>query len=151
MNRVQVADRCFGYDGLDASDNKIGSVNDAWVDHATDALKFIGVKTDWPLGKMHIVPIANAQDNDASQRHNVPYLEDQIKDAPDVGTVEVRTGLHEEERQLDKRPVEAGRPYLRKVVRTERAELPVVLRREDVETETRRVGDEATGRCRSRP
>ena len=61
---------------------------------------------------------------------------------------------------MDKRPVEAGRVRLRKVVRTEREEVPVPVMREepvvgketrvtdevrvnkDVETETRRVGDE---------
>src|SRR5947209_4353501 len=43
--------------------------------------------------------------------------------------------LSEEELQVGKRPVEAGRVRLRKVVRTEQREVPVDLRREDVEIE----------------
>ena len=43
--------------------------------------------------------------------------------------------LSEEELQVGKREVEAGRVRLRKVVHTERQEVPVELRREDVEIE----------------
>lgn len=43
--------------------------------------------------------------------------------------------LHEEELQVGKREVEAGRVRVRKVVRTEHQEVPVELRREEVEIE----------------
>jgi uncharacterized protein (TIGR02271 family) len=51
----------------------------------------------------------------------------------DQGQTEIP--LTEEELQVGKREVEAGRVRLRKVVRTEHQEVPVELRREDVEIE----------------
>lgn len=71
--------------------------------------------------------------------------------APDFGTEEERLRLHEKELQLGKHLVEAGRTHPHKMVRTEREEVPVVLRHEDVETENRRLVADAAGRCRSRP
>ena len=44
---------------------------------------------------------------------------------------------------MDKRPVEAGRVRLRKVVRTEREEVPVELRHEEVEIERVPVNEAA--------
>lgn len=54
-------------------------------------------------------------------------------DTADTGERSVQ--LSEEELQVGKRPVEAGQVRLRKVVRTEQQEVPVELRREDVEIE----------------
>ncbi len=52
--------------------------------------------------------------------------------------------LHEEELAVGKRNVEAGRVRLRKVVRTEHQEVPVELRREEVEIErVPATGDDA--------
>ncbi len=55
-------------------------------------------------------------------------------DTSSVGE-EQRTRLHEEELQVGKRQVEAGRARIRKVVRSERQEVPVELRQEDVHIE----------------
>jgi uncharacterized protein (TIGR02271 family) len=46
-----------------------------------------------------------------------------------------RIRLHEEELQVGTRQVEAGRVRLRKVIRTEHQEVPVELRREEIEIE----------------
>lgn len=54
-------------------------------------------------------------------------------DSTDTG--ERRVQLAEEELQVGKRPVEAGRVRLRKVVRTEQQEVPVELQREEVDIE----------------
>ncbi len=179
MTRAQVAGQLFGYGVLDASDNKIGPVDYAWLDDATNALEFIGVKTGWFMGTTHIVPAANAQISDADRSIKVPYTADQIKDAPsfagdpelspedeehvyryygidrstgpspsglltgeaetgptaDIGTEEERLRLHEEELQVGKRPVEAGRLRLRKVVRTETRRVGDEVRREDIEVD----------------
>jgi len=197
----------FDEDVFDSSGNKIGSVDGVWIDDATNELEFISVKTGWLLGKSHIIPAQSAQFSADSIQ--VPYSEDQIKDAPsysadeeispdeeqeiysfygldrstapspsglatgttgydttdtsglgtstEYGTSDAsadlgssRTGtfdtagtesdqinvpLSEEEIQVGKRSVEAGRVRLRKVVRTENVEVPVELRREDVEIE----------------
>jgi len=209
-------DQIFGYDVLDSAGNKIGSVDNVWVDDATNALEFIGVKTGWLLGKTHVIPVENANISDGTI--TVPFAEDQIKDAPsfggddeispdaedeiysyygmdrstsasptglstgdtsssfsgrDMGTEALESdssyaaasgadtgvtsdyttssstdygatgtdtdtqalSLSEEELQVGKREVEAGRVRLRKVVNTEHQEVPVELRREQVQVE----------------
>ena len=177
---TQAPDQLYGYDVMDSSGNKIGSVDGVWVDDATGELEFVGVKTGWLMGKTHIIPAAQAQIDGSSQTITVPFAQDQIKDAPSFGTDDelspddenqiysyygmdrstapsptglpagdqsnattygtTATGerdiqLSEEELQVGKRQVEAGRVRLRKVVRTEQQEVPVELRREDVEIE----------------
>lgn len=196
MNSTSTSpDQLFGYDVVDSSGNKIGTVDHVWVDDATNALEFIGVKTGWLMGKTHAIPTANAQID--SGTITVPYGQDQIKNAPSFGgddelspedesqiynyygldrsTAPSPTGLptggtetttegnsgfsdqgtetygtdtetmtndgtidvpvSEEELQVGKRQVDAGTVRLRKVVRTEHQEVPVELRREDVEIE----------------
>jgi uncharacterized protein (TIGR02271 family) len=200
MNSTSTSpDQFFGYEVIDSSGNKIGSVDNVWVDDATNALEFIGVKTGWLMGKTHVIPTADAQVDNGTI--TVPYGQDQVKDAPSFGgndelspedenqiysyygldrsTAPSPTGLptgetrgttdyagtdttdyagqssgyagtsgetltdegevnvpvSEEELQVGKRQVEAGTVRLRKVVRTEHQEVPVELRREDVEIE----------------
>lgn len=180
MNTTIQPSQVFGYDVLDTTGHKIGTVDDAWADDATGQLEFIGVKTGWFFGKTHIIPAEQAQIADGQIR--LPYAEDQIKDAPnfagdaelsaddedqiyayygmnrstapsptglgtggqsstaDIGT-ETSTGesagmkLSEEELQVGKREVAAGQARVRKVVRTEHQEVPVELRREEINVE----------------
>jgi uncharacterized protein (TIGR02271 family) len=73
-------DQIFGFDVYDDGDNKIGSVDNVWIDDATNALEFVGVKTGWIFGKIHIIPTQNAQIGDG--QISFPYPESQIKDAP---------------------------------------------------------------------
>jgi len=207
MNNAQV-DQLFGYEVRDSTGNKIGSVDNVWVDDATSDLEFIGVKTGWLMGKTHVIPTADAQVDSGSNTITVPYSESQVKDAPSYGaddelspdaeneiysyygidrstapsptglpeggtsgygttdttdtTVgtgvgtgvdtgvtgrtdaadytgdldeERRVQLSEEQLQVGKREVEAGRVRLRKVVNTEQVEQPVELRREEVDIE----------------
>lgn len=176
--QTQAPDRLFGYDVLDETGNKIGSVDNVWVDTATSKLEFVGVTTGWLFGKQHAIPAEQAQIDDTNRTMTIPYSQDLIKDAPsfsgdgelspddeeqiyshfgiarstapsptgyaagtDTGTAQTSdTGdrsmkLSEEELQVGKRPVQEGEVRLRKVVRTEREEVPVDLRREDVEIE----------------
>ena len=81
-NTRQGIERLVGYDVVDARGNKIGSVENVWVDGATQQLEFVGVKTGAVLGRTHIVPVADAQIDEAQRRVRVPYSEDQIKAAP---------------------------------------------------------------------
>lgn len=184
----------FGYDVNDTSGNKIGKVDNVWVDDSTNELEFVGVKTGWLMGKTHVIPVANAQITAGAVQ--VPFGEDQIKKAPsfsgdseltpeqedeiygyygqgrstnespsglpaDTGTgfgsrntdtsstdyAAANAGgtdsanddrsmtLHQEDLDVGKRQVEAGRVRLRKVVHTEHQEVPVELRREEVQIE----------------
>ena len=198
MNNSQDPAQLFGYDVTDASGNKIGKVDNVWVDDATNELEFVGVKTGWLMGKTHVIPVANAQISNGSIQ--VPFDEDQIKNAPSFSgddelspeqedeiysyygegrsTAESPSGLpasegtgftsdtanntsgnyatsnaagsdfgsrgsntdesltlHEEELEVGKRQVETGQVRLRKVVHTEHQEVPVELRREEVQIE----------------
>jgi uncharacterized protein (TIGR02271 family) len=203
-------DQLFGYDVCTQDGDKIGSVDNVWVDDATDQTEFIGVKTGWLFGKTHVVPTAEASIGEDSI--TLPYSKDQIEGAPsfdadaeispdeeeqiysyygldrsiapsptglasgEAGTTETRgttstadryegtagygdratgmtgptdttgtdmtgdTGerdltLSEEQLNVGKRAVEAGQVRLRKVVRTEHQEVPVELKREEVEIE----------------
>jgi uncharacterized protein (TIGR02271 family) len=190
---TQPGTNLYDYDVIDSSGGKIGSVDGVWVDDATNRPEFVSVHTGWLFGKSSIIPIENAQVNDASRSIQVPYSSDQVKDGPSydtnaelspadedqiynyyglqrstatsptgyaaggtgptedataqVGTLdtaqgtletgqeEVRVPVSEEELQVGKRQVEAGRVRLRKVVRTEQREVPVELRREEIDIE----------------
>jgi uncharacterized protein (TIGR02271 family) len=194
MNSSQDPAQIFGYDVNDSSGNKIGKVDNVWVDDATNELEFVGVKTGWLMGKTHVIPVANAQIADGSIQ--VPFDEERIKNAPsfsgddelspdqedeiysyygegrstaaspsglptgtgtgyssdtmDTVSSDYGTGtsgvvdnatddqsltLHEEELEVGKREVESGRVRLRKMVHTEHQEVPVELRREEVQIE----------------
>ena len=181
--------RLFDCEVVDAGGNRVGPVENVWLDPATDQPEFVAVKTGTLMGRTHLVPLANAQIDEANGQLRVPYSQDQIKNAPHFpddadlseedeagvynhyglrrseapsptglagggGVTEAqqtsrrspqqpaRTGqeqetltLAEEQLRVEKRPVEAGRARLRKVVRTERVSQPVELRREEVTIE----------------
>lgn len=186
-------DQLFGADVMTQDGEKIGTVDNVWVDDATDQTEFIGVKTGWLFGKTHVIPIADAQIS--GNTITIPYSKNQIENAPtfdtdaqispneeqqvysyyglDRSTAPSPTGLpageiggtdytgttgytdttsmnttdiptppteadvtlSEEELAVGKRQVQTGQVRLRKVVRTEHREVPVELRREDVEIE----------------
>ncbi len=74
-------DRYLGYDVVDLSDNKIGTLECMWSDH-TGEPAFVGVKTGWLFGKTHVVPADNVQVGVQDNRIRLPYAESKIKDAP---------------------------------------------------------------------
>lgn len=86
MNSTDGDADLFGYDVVDNSGNKIGTVDSAWVDDATDDLEFVGVKTGWLMGKIHVIPLAAASVDNAGQTITVPYGDDQVKNAPSFGS-----------------------------------------------------------------
>ena len=221
------ADQLFGDDVCTQDGNKIGTVDNVWVDDATDETEFIGVKTGWLFGKTHVIPMADAKFDGTTI--TVPYSKDQIQNAPsfdsdaeispdeeqqvysyygldrstsasptglpagdssqggtsyqgsgqyagttstygdtsgdtsgidtsDTNTTDMPTPptetditLSQEEMAVGKRQVQAGDVRLRKVVRTEHQEVPVELRREDIEIERVPASDisnaDATGQA----
>lgn len=70
-----------GYDVMDRSDNKIGTLECLWSD-PTGNPEFIGVKTGWFLGKTHVVPAHNVEVNQNRSVIRIPYDEQKVKDAP---------------------------------------------------------------------
>ena len=83
MDRTrQAVEQLLGSDVIDAEGNRIGSVENVWVDGATNQLEFIAVKTGTVIGRTHIVPVANAQIDERNRQIRVPYREDQVKGAP---------------------------------------------------------------------
>lgn len=86
MDSTQAPDQLFGYEVRDSSGNKIGTVDNVWVDDATNDLEFIGVKTGWLMGKTHVIPTAVARIDGGNRVVTVPYPESQVKDAPSHGT-----------------------------------------------------------------
>jgi uncharacterized protein (TIGR02271 family) len=86
MNTNQTAEDLFGYDVMDSSGSKIGSVDGVWVDDATNDLEFVAVKTGMLFGKNHIIPLQDAQVDNGSQSIQLPYPADQVKDAPSFDT-----------------------------------------------------------------
>lgn len=81
---TQAMDRLLDYDVVDTEGNKVGSIENIWVDGATEQLEFVAVKTGRLLGKTHIVPVADARIDEANRQVRVPYREGQIKDAPHI-------------------------------------------------------------------
>jgi len=190
MDRTTDAmNRLYDCEVVDAQGNRIGPVENLWLDPATEQPEFVAVKTGTVMGRTHLVPVAGAQIDDGTRQLRVPYSQDQIKGAPHFPddaelseqeeeqvyrhyglrrseapsatglasgggtsgqqqsgrtapqqTAQTRQDqqnltLAEEQLRVDKRPVEAGRARLRKVVRTERVSQPVELRREQVTVE----------------
>jgi uncharacterized protein (TIGR02271 family) len=81
MNRETEYERLIGYDVIDKSGNKIGTVNNLWVDQNHQP-EFIGVKTGWLSGKNHVVSVHTADMNHKSRIIRLPFSEDKIKNAP---------------------------------------------------------------------
>jgi uncharacterized protein (TIGR02271 family) len=88
MNTGTQTEQLFGYDVTDTQGNTIGSVDGVWVDDATNRPEFIAVKTGMLFGKNHLMPVEQAQIDQASQTIQVPYSEDQIKGGPSFGTTD---------------------------------------------------------------
>lgn len=85
----------FGYDVMDSHGHKVGAVDNVWVDDATSALEFVGVKMGFLMGKTHIIPTADAQIADGTI--TVPYDHDLIKDAPSYGGEEELSNEQEQQ------------------------------------------------------
>lgn len=70
-----------GYDVIDRSNDKIGTLECLWSDHAGEPA-FVGVKTGWIFGKTHVVPAESVQVNEREKRIRLPYDKQKVKDAP---------------------------------------------------------------------
>lgn len=91
---ITTPDDLYSYEVHDAADKKVGGkVEIVWVDEESGQPEFVGINTNWLLkGKVHPIPLASAEYGNNVIR--VPYDEDQIKEAPGIGTdLEMTTEL----------------------------------------------------------
>ena len=82
MLGVDDATRVQGADVIDASGDKIGSVEDIYLDDETGQPEFALVSSGLFGTKRHFVPLRDAQLS--ADQVRVPYSKDQVKDAPSV-------------------------------------------------------------------
>src|SRR3954453_1288094 len=69
-----------GKNALDADGNKIGTVEEVYLDADTDRPEWLAVKTGLFGSRISFVPVPGATDPGGDVR--VPYSKDQVKDAP---------------------------------------------------------------------
>src|SRR3954453_18246179 len=69
-----------GKNALDADGNKIGTVEEVYLDAATDRREWLAVKTGLFGSRISFVPVPGASDAGGDVR--VPYSKAQVKDAP---------------------------------------------------------------------
>jgi uncharacterized protein (TIGR02271 family) len=67
---------------VDSNHDKIGKINEVYLDRQTGEPKFVAVKTGLLGSNVSLVPIEESQAHD--DRVAVPYSKDQVKDAPDI-------------------------------------------------------------------
>jgi uncharacterized protein (TIGR02271 family) len=86
----------FGIDQLDAmrgspvydsAGEKIGSIEEIFVDEQTRQPEWIGIGTGFFGTKRVLVPVTGAEQSDNGLR--VPYEKDQVKDSPDIDSDEI--------------------------------------------------------------
>ncbi len=174
-----------------ASDGeKIGEVEDVFLDEETGRPEWIGLSTRFFGTKRAVVPVAGI--SRAEDGFRVPYTQDQVKETPNIDSDEIsqetearlyaiygleyserrsNTGLaegdvpagelgsetprgtvgerdvvrSEEELQVGKRDVEAGRARLRKWVETEPVAMDVELQRETARVTREPIDEPVTG------
>jgi uncharacterized protein (TIGR02271 family) len=69
-------------DLVDSNHDKIGTINEVYVDRQTGEPKFVAVKTGLLGSKVSLVPIEEGQSH--SDHVAVPYSKAQVKDAPNI-------------------------------------------------------------------
>jgi uncharacterized protein (TIGR02271 family) len=72
----------IGQDLVGTDNNKIGKIDQVYLDRETGEPTFVAVKTGLFGTKSSLVPIAAAQAR--GERVQVPYSKDQVKDAPNI-------------------------------------------------------------------
>jgi uncharacterized protein (TIGR02271 family) len=195
---IEHLDQLRGAPVYDSAGDKIGSIEEIFVDEQTRQPEWIGIGTGFFGTKRVLVPVTGAEQSDGGLR--VPYAKDQVKDSPDIDSDEISqdteaqlaqhygvfyseqqsdTGLpqgagggagldrnvsgsdtpgdvqtgeregsvtrSEEELQVGKEQVQAGRARLRKWVETEPVEMEVELRRETARVTRERVDQPVSG------
>ena len=156
----------------DRDGDKIGKVEEIFYDEGTSRPEGIGIGTGLLGTKRVLVPVAGASASD--EGFTVPYGKDQVKHAPDIDSDEISEdteqelytyyGLDrsvpeprgevrdagtvtrsEEELEVGKRDVDAGRARLRKWVETEPVQMDVDLHRETARVTREPIDEPVSG------
>ena len=73
----------FDYEVRDSSDRKVGTVEAVWEDERTGAIEFLGVRTTWLVGRIHLVPYEGSTTDATRRAVVIRWDEDRVKRAPD--------------------------------------------------------------------
>ena len=180
---TEVEDRYAGYTVYDQDYEKIGKVDDLFVDE-NDSPEYIGVKMGFLGTRSTLIPFQMARVNDERQIIEVAAEKERVKNSPtfdddkeitpdfenevysyyglqqtgsteqsgayadypvDSSEGELRVQRTEEELRAGTREREAGSLRVRKRVRTDREQIEVPTRHEEVTVERVPVGGEASG------
>jgi uncharacterized protein (TIGR02271 family) len=118
MNQMTHAYEWHGRDLVDRHGDKVGTVEELYVDELTDEPEWAAVRTDLFGQKLSFVPIQDAEPSGGQVR--VPFEKDQVKDAPRIepeeeltpqeeATLYAHYGMTYLERGSDRRRQEAPR------------------------------------------
>jgi uncharacterized protein (TIGR02271 family) len=168
-----------GSTAVDSDGQKIGTIEEIYMDADTGRPEWLAVKTGMFGSKVSFVPIAEASASNGDVR--VPYDKQQVKDAPNAeadGELSQReeTSLYrhyglpegdgqdtsgptsddamtrsEEELRVGKSSRETGRARLRKYVVTEQVQQTVPVQREEVRVEREPITDANVGDATAGP
>ena len=90
-------DRLLGYQVYDRHGEKIGKIDDLFVDDLNDQLEYIGVKTGFSGLRSTLIPTLVVRIDDERQLIEVFYSKDKVKDAPTFEDLEEITAEFERE------------------------------------------------------
>jgi uncharacterized protein (TIGR02271 family) len=82
MSSTQNVREWIDQDLVDSNHDKIGKINEVYVDRQTGEPKFVAVKTGLLGSNVSLVPIEESQAHD--DQVAVPYSKDRVKDAPGI-------------------------------------------------------------------
>jgi uncharacterized protein (TIGR02271 family) len=74
-------ERITGYNVYGKNHEHIGRVSAIWTDQSSRPA-YLGIKTSWLMGKTHVVPAYGATVNPQDEMILLPYLEEDVKNAP---------------------------------------------------------------------
>jgi uncharacterized protein (TIGR02271 family) len=119
MTRMTHAYEWHGRDLVDRRGEKVGTVEELYVDELTDEPEWAAVRTDLFGRKLSFVPIQDAEP--AGEQVRVPFDKDQVKDAPRIdpdaefsereeATLYAHYGMAHSERRSDRKRPEGPAP-----------------------------------------
>ncbi|HEX2071727.1 MAG TPA: PRC and DUF2382 domain-containing protein [Thermoleophilaceae bacterium] len=159
MTQVTEAYEWRGRDVVDSSGDKIGSLEEVYLDTESGHPEWATVNTGMFGRKQSFVPLRDASPSGGQVA--VPYSKDQVKDAPSVdpdgelstdeeerlyahygiGSTDDAMTRSEEELRVGTARRERGRARLRKYVVTEQVQQTVPVQREEVRVEREPITD----------
>jgi hypothetical protein len=82
---------------IDESGESFGTVDGLWMDSSTRRVEFVGVKSTWSFGKVHVLPAGDAEILEESNLIRIRYPATLIKEAPTFSPREELAQVEKEE------------------------------------------------------